>query len=274
MNPLVSIVVPAYNAEKYLGEALESIAAQTYRPLQLVFVDDGSTDATASIAAQFQDAHQRDDFQIEILRQPNAKIAAARNTAITRARGDFLAFCDADDFWEPHKIETQLCALENSGKDAITSLLRPFWSPEIPPEQHHAVPAMQPALHGITALLIRREAFERVGPFKESQHAEWIEWMIRARETGLQFIEQHEIVAHRRIHLENNSRKNEVARLEILKAALDRRRALAQNASAQNALAQNSAPTASASANAEESHSQNLGAFSAKVAHTGERVRD
>lgn len=229
MNPLVSVVVPAFNAQKYLGETLHSIARQTFRPLELLVVDDGSADETAAIARRFRDEFDAENFRVVVLEQENSGTSVARNHAISHARGEFLAFCDADDVWENHKTETQLRALQNGQHDAATALIAPFWSPEIPPEKRHNVPMMAPSPHGITAFLIRRAAFERVGFFKEDQKAEWIEWMIRAKENNVSILEMPEILGHRRIHESNTSRQNSEVRLEILKAALDRRRA-AQNA--------------------------------------------
>ncbi|MEL7690127.1 glycosyltransferase family A protein [Citromicrobium bathyomarinum] len=89
--PLVSIIMPAYNAAEFLAEAIRSILSQTHRRWQLIIVDDGSTDATFDIASAF------DDPRIEVIRQDNAGASAARNTALRHARGDLITFVDADD---------------------------------------------------------------------------------------------------------------------------------------------------------------------------------
>jgi glycosyltransferase involved in cell wall biosynthesis len=99
--PLISCVVPVFNGERYLGEALDSILAQTYRPLELLVVDDGSTDGTAALVTRYRD-------QIRPLFQPNAGQAAARNLGLSVARGEFVAFLDADDLWHPEKLARQM----------------------------------------------------------------------------------------------------------------------------------------------------------------------
>ena len=105
-EPLVSVVVPAFNAQATLGETLRSIAAQDYRRLEILIVDDGSTDATAAIAAQFCDLEPR----AKLLRKANGGVASARNHAIARARGDYVAPIDADDLWHAAKISRQVAA--------------------------------------------------------------------------------------------------------------------------------------------------------------------
>ena len=101
---LVSVVVPAYNAEKTIDETLRSIRTQTYRNLEIIIVDDGSSDNTAEIAT----FHSRRDPRIRLIQQLNGGVAAARNRGIAEARGDFIAPIDADDLWRPAKIERQM----------------------------------------------------------------------------------------------------------------------------------------------------------------------
>lgn len=95
---LVSIMMPAYNAERFIGAAIESILAQTHADWELIIVNDGSTDGTANVAASYQDE------RIHLHTQPNSGEAAARNTALSQMRGEFLAFLDADDQWLPDHL--------------------------------------------------------------------------------------------------------------------------------------------------------------------------
>jgi glycosyltransferase involved in cell wall biosynthesis len=104
--PLVSVVVPAFNAEATLGETLRSIAAQSWRPIEVVIVDDGSSDGTAALAARFCRAEPR----ARLIGQANRGVAAARNAGIAASSGRFVAPCDADDLWHPTKIEKQVAA--------------------------------------------------------------------------------------------------------------------------------------------------------------------
>jgi glycosyltransferase involved in cell wall biosynthesis len=102
--PLVTVIIPAYNAGATLSRTLASALNQTHRKLEVFVVDDGSTDDTAEVARQ---AAAR-DARLHLLRQKNAGVAAARNLALSRASGEFTAWLDADDLWHPRKIEAQL----------------------------------------------------------------------------------------------------------------------------------------------------------------------
>lgn len=103
-HPLVSVIVPAWNAEQTLAETLQSAAAQTHRDLEILIVDDGSTDRTPDIAAEYCAS----DPRARLIRQDNRGVAAARNRAIDEATGEYIAPLDADDLWQPEKIERQL----------------------------------------------------------------------------------------------------------------------------------------------------------------------
>jgi glycosyltransferase involved in cell wall biosynthesis len=102
--PEVSVVIPAYNAERFIADTLRSVQAQTFRDFEVLVVDDGSRDGTAGIVDAFGPPVRR-------LAQPNAGVSRARNTGIAAARGRYVAFVDADDLWEPTKLERQLAAL-------------------------------------------------------------------------------------------------------------------------------------------------------------------
>ena len=110
-EPLVSVVIPAYNAAVTLDETLHSARTQSHRNLEIIVVDDGSTDRTPAIAAR----HAAVDDRVRVMPQRNAGVAAARNTGWRAARADVIAFLDADDLWAPTKIERQLQALQSAG---------------------------------------------------------------------------------------------------------------------------------------------------------------
>ena len=110
-SDLVSVVMPAYNAESTIGSSLRSVLNQTFIQLEVMVVDDGSTDSTAAIAAEIAAA----DSRARVIRQTNAGVAAARNEGILQARGDLVAFIDADDLWHPAKIEKQVELLRRLG---------------------------------------------------------------------------------------------------------------------------------------------------------------
>ena len=99
-NSAVSVIIPSYNCEPFLAEAIESVFAQTYRPKEVIVVDDGSTDQTAAIARSYK--------EVQYIYQANQGPAIARNNGIATARGDFIAFIDHDDMWLPNKLEVQI----------------------------------------------------------------------------------------------------------------------------------------------------------------------
>lgn len=103
--PLVTVVIPAYNAEPYILEAISSVLQQDYEPIEIVLVDDGSADRTASLVEAYAP-------QVRIIRQANSGVGAARNTGLRAATGDFICFLDADDGWYPNKVSMQISHLE------------------------------------------------------------------------------------------------------------------------------------------------------------------
>ena len=107
-SPLVSVIVPAYNAEAFIHLTLSSVLAQTYQNFEIIVVDDGSCDRTSEIVESFA----RKDARIQLLRQQNSGVAAARNLAIQAAKGIYIAPLDADDIWYPQKLEKQVRCLD------------------------------------------------------------------------------------------------------------------------------------------------------------------
>jgi glycosyltransferase involved in cell wall biosynthesis len=224
-EPLVSVVVPVHDGERYLHEALDSVGAQTYRRTELIVVDDGSTDASGEVARR---------FGARVDRRPHGGAAAARNRGLELARGDCVAFLDADDVWAHDKLERQLAALSrDSGVDLVFGHLRQFVSPDLATEvaarlrwEPGALPGRLPS-----ALLARRTAFERVGPFAvDWRVGELMEWLLRAREQGLREAMVPEVVVHRRLHPVSSSLRHRGSitdHAHILKRAIDRRRARA-----------------------------------------------
>ena len=182
---LVSVVIPAYNAQAFLAQAIQSVLAQRYPSLELIVVDDGSSDDTAAIIAGF-------GKRLRSLFQPNAGLAAARNAGAALARGDYLAFLDADDLFLPNKLTLQAAALDRdpglalvaSGLRLVDSggrllqVVRPWaHQPRIDGERLTYL-----GLVGVHGVLLRRSWFERVGgfdvrlPFCEDMDFWWRLW--------------------------------------------------------------------------------------------------
>ncbi len=101
MNPVISVIIPAYNYGRFIREAIEGVLSQTLPAAEIIVVDDGSTDETAAEVAKFGD-------KVRYIKQDNAGVCAARNNGVENSTGEFIAFLDADDIWEPEKLEKQI----------------------------------------------------------------------------------------------------------------------------------------------------------------------
>jgi len=225
-SPLISCIFPVFNVERYLRETLESILAQTHRPIEIIVADDGSTDGTARVAAGYDD-------RVRYLKQDNAGPAAARNLGLDAARGDFVAFLDADDLWHMEKLSRQRARFDARPElDLCITKVQNFWAPELAAEEelyrNHRL--SQPTVGYLAAtLLARRSVFETVGRFNPSlRHADKTEWFSRALEKRAVLELLPEVLVYRRLHRTNLSRtEGSVSRdeyLQFLKDSLDHRR--------------------------------------------------
>jgi glycosyltransferase involved in cell wall biosynthesis len=113
-DPLVSVILPVYNGAEFVGDALKSALSQTYRHIEIIAVDDGSTDGTSAVL----ELYALRDSRIRVLTQANGGVARARNRGMAEARGDFIAPLDADDLWEPTKIDRQMQRMLAAGNEA------------------------------------------------------------------------------------------------------------------------------------------------------------
>ena len=223
---LISCIVPVFNGERYLAEALQSILAQTYRPLEIIVADDGSTDGTADVVAGYGD-------QVHYLWQPNSGPATARNLGLATAQGEFVAFLDADDLWHPEKLMRQMARIEARPElDLTVAHVQNFGIPEPVEEAERARNhRLGHALPGYTTatLLARRTLFEVVGPFDPAlQHGDSLDWFLRAAEQGAVMELIPDVLAYRRLHQSNRTRllgsASRDAHLRLVKMSLDRRR--------------------------------------------------
>jgi glycosyltransferase involved in cell wall biosynthesis len=213
--PLVTVVIPAYNAERHLPEAVASVLAQTYQPLEIVAVDDGSTDGTLQALRRFGP-------RVRSIAQVNAGAGAARNVGVAMATGSYIAFLDADDYWPPQKVARQVETLEqNPELDLLLGHVQQF--------RHGGEDLGEPSPGFLPGtLLARRQAFDRVGPFNTGLRVgEFIDWYARAQEAGLTTRLEPDVWLRRRIHEDNlgiRERTSQGDYLRVLKAAMDRRR--------------------------------------------------
>lgn len=218
--PLVTVVVPAYNAADHLTEALESALGQTWPAVEIVVVDDGSTDGTAEVASSVPG--------VRVLRQANQGPAAARNAAIAAGRGTVIAYLDADDLWPAHKLDVQVRHLiDHPDCDAVLGR-----------EDFLRVDDVEPPLFlqrldrgevddslSLVTMVVWRRVLERVGPFDESfRVSEDMEWLVRARALGVRVDRIDEIVLRRRIHGANLSYQSDEQRAGLFRALRGRAR--------------------------------------------------
>jgi glycosyltransferase involved in cell wall biosynthesis len=173
-SPLVSVIIPLHNGEDFIGATIESVLAQSYEALEIIIVDDGSTDCSADIVRHYQ---ERDD-RIELISQANGGVAAARNAAIAHSSGSYIAPLDADDIWLPDKTRAQVDFMEASGRDVG---LVYAWSVSIDVDgrciggicanqyENQVFPDLlfSNFVGNGSAPLIRRECFEQLGGYCE-----------------------------------------------------------------------------------------------------------
>jgi len=172
-TPTVSVVIPTFNRGALLEQAIRSVLAQTYRDLELLIVDDGSTDTTRARVATFQ----RDD-RVKYLFQRNRGRSAARNAGIRAARGRYVALLDDDDFWSPEKLERQMARLQDDAVDVVHCDFRVVdgggqllaTGYERPPSRGSLY---EDLMYGnvitgsLSAALVRSRCFDQVGVFDE-----------------------------------------------------------------------------------------------------------
>jgi glycosyltransferase involved in cell wall biosynthesis len=225
-RPLISVIIPTLNRAAYVREAIESVFAQDYPRVELIVVDNGSTDDTQKLLAAY-------GSQLLVRRLTVQGIGIARNAGAALARGEFLAFLDDDDLWVPNKLSVQMqCLLAEPAADVVYGQMQQFASPELPAEvraKFHHLDGQVLASPLPTSMLIRRAAFERVGPYNEALGlGVEMEWYARLQDTGLTTITLDTVVYRRRLHAGNinvTRAHEQRERLQVLRHVLARRRA-------------------------------------------------
>jgi glycosyltransferase involved in cell wall biosynthesis len=225
--PLISCVVPTFNAGRYVHEALDSIAGQSYRPIEIVVADGGSTDDTLAIC-------ERDARDVRVVRAAaTLGPAATRNLGLDHARGEFVAFLDPDDLWHPDKLRLQQERFERRpALEACVTLARLFWDEDMAAEgaryggseRAGGVPG-----YATTTLLARRSLFDRIGNFDTGRwYSDATEWFIRAQEAGVPMEVVDQVLTYHRMHRSNLTRRYEDASraefLGLVRETLRRRR--------------------------------------------------
>lgn len=209
-SPLVSIIVPAYNAEKYLVECIDSVLGQSYPNVECIVVDDGSTDATADICRSYGD-------RIRYLRQANGERSAARNNGLAHARGEYIGFLDADDLLAPRKIAEQMAFLDQNPQFDV-AYSKVLYFIEGPPRSFYSVRRPGPSgdiaakliysnFITVNSPLIRKRATKRSGSFDItlSHYEDW-DLLLRLALSGAAFGFQDAFHAFCRMHEKNTVR--------------------------------------------------------------------
>ena len=225
----ISVLIPCYNAARYVEEALESAFAQGVDLHEVVVVDDGSTDGSADRVRAFGDP-------VRVHRQANAGISVARNAALALATGDVIAFLDADDLWTDGSLRARLdVLLADESIDYCYGRVEQFISPDVSPESAsaHASAIMDPRLARLAgSMLVRRQAFTRVGGFSPILLVgETLDWVARADDLGVPSRSIPDLVLKRRLHATNTGLMQQASRgdyLTVARAALVRRRQAAR----------------------------------------------
>jgi glycosyltransferase involved in cell wall biosynthesis len=226
MDSLVSVVIPAHNSRRYIAPALDSILAQKHRPIEILVVDDGSTDSTAQMVRGYSP-------EVRVIEQEQRGHPAARNAGIRAASGEFLAFLDHDELWSADKLELQIARFERNWElDLVFGHMQNFFTPEMPAAERELLAVPLRPLPGLLqgAMLARRRSFDRVGPFSEKRSiGDFLDWYGRAMLARLNIEMLPDTVVHRRIHANNFQRTHKHQRREYLRAVkdlLDRRRGI------------------------------------------------
>jgi glycosyltransferase involved in cell wall biosynthesis len=231
VHPLVSVVIPVFNGERFLREAVQSVLTQQYSPVEIIIVDDGSTDGTATVARSLPET-------VRYLHQTNKGPAAARNRGIEHAQGSLIAFADADDLWPAAKLELQLPYLiRDSTIEIVMGRVQQVLLSGSVNGQTQAEEVGEPAFSvNLGCTVIRKSVFERAGLFDETmRYSEDVDWFMRAREGGVAIMTIDAVTLFYRQHEQSMTRGKSTSELNVLKAlkrSLDRRRERTGSASA------------------------------------------
>lgn len=178
---LVSIVMPAYNCEKYIDEAINSVLAQTYKNWELLVIDDGSKDATFQILSEFS----KNDYRIKPLKnEKNLGVSATRNRGIELASGEWIAFLDSDDIWNPSKLEKQLEAADKTsvgfvftGASYINEDGQPYKGIfEVPAKVSYKELRNQNVI-SCSSVIVKKKYFKNIKMERDDMHEDFAVWL-------------------------------------------------------------------------------------------------
>jgi glycosyltransferase involved in cell wall biosynthesis len=223
-NPLVSVIIPVYNGDRYLKEAIESILAQDYQPIEIIIVDDGSTDNTANIAKNFGD-------KISYYYQENAGHGQAKNRGLELAKGEFLGFLDSDDLFAKNKLTLQIdYLLKNPDIGFTIGKIHYFLEQGIPQPHWLKQQLLTEDTPGylVGTLLMRRSILKQVGDFDATyKYGNDSDWFFRAKDLGIAMTILPETILYKRIHNHNQCYQTKAMTkdmLRLIKSSIQRQR--------------------------------------------------
>lgn len=222
----VSVIVPVFEMGRYLPEAVASVEAQGHNDVEIIVVDDGSTDDTPAVVASLGD-------RVVPLRQDNRGPSAARNRGLAASTGEIIGFCDADDLWPDDKLAVQLGHLSrHPDLDAVLGRIQyvSIDGAALPAIEYEDLEQKTVSHVNLGCGLFRRRAFDRLGAFDEHlRYSEDLDWFMRARESGMKIAILPEVTLRYRRHDTNMTRDAwrpvTASMLAAVKQSLDRRRA-------------------------------------------------
>lgn len=209
---LISVIIPVYNGEKFIASALDSVIKQDYPDIEIIVVNDGSTDDSEAIIKS---------YTVTYIKQENMGVAAARNNGIDIAKGDFFAFIDQDDIWSPNKLRLQIDLLKAHQElgyvlsKQILHLEKGFKKPNWLKEEQ----LDQPIIGYLpSTLMVRKELFNKIGLFDNTfKLGSDSEWFFRANEKNIKMKIMSDVLVHRLIHDSNHSHLVGNSHIELLK---------------------------------------------------------
>lgn len=222
-DSLISVIIPVYNCEKYLSEAINSVLSQAYHPIEIIVVDDGSVDTTARVAANFKE-------DIHYIHQPNSGLPAALNRGLIIARGNVIGFLDADDLWHENKLKLQIDTLaENPLAEIVLGRTQRTQIKVAEDGKNKFVNYQDPYFTlSLGSAVFKKSVFDKVGLFNQELHyaQDW-DWFMRARELCVSMVLHQELVLFYRRHEHNMTNQIDLGNhytIRMLKKSLERRR--------------------------------------------------
>lgn len=217
-TPFLSVIIPAYQAEKYIAQAVASVREQNWPgEMEIIVIDDGSKDRTAEVA---------ETLGVQVLRKSQGGAASARNMGLRAAAGDLILLLDADDMLTSGSLKAMYDALADGETKVVFSMAEDFISPELTEAQKAELKPRPAAYSGVLpgCSLIRREVFETIGLFDDTMKSgETVAWQMKLRDAGIKTVQIPAVTLLRRLHLTNTGRLHQKQEMANYAALLRKR---------------------------------------------------